>query len=196
MTSPFKRAVFSCSVAAFFACAVPASPADSDLTAVTNALSTKLVSDDTWANNAGKVVERQLLVIYSTRASGACEVTIHRDATSTYPYLGQAVVSPTKAVTYYMVPLDKMSDKLAVANVKSGQQAATAIAGSSHSSVFTYSDDTTVPLAGLKSDVEPNAVSSQGPVPKYPTFADAASANNAIAALAKAAASCAAPGSS
>lgn len=193
MTSPFRRAVVSCSVAAFFACAVPASPADSDLSAVTNALSTKLTSDDTWANNAGKILERQLLVTYSARASGACEVTIHRDATSTYPYLGQAVTSPTKAATYYMVPLDKMSDKVAVANVKSEQQAATAISGSSHSTVFTYSDDTTVPLAGLKSDVEAATVSSEGPVPKYPTFADAASAKAAIAALANAAATCASP---
>jgi len=189
MSRPFSRAVLSCAAAAFFAIAIPALPANSDPSPLTSALSTKLTSDDTWTNESGKIVERQLVASYSA-SSGTCQVTIHREAASTYPYLGHTVPSETKALTYYMVPLDKMSDKLVVANVKSEQQAATFISGSSHNSVFTYSDDTTVPLAGLKTDVDPTAVSSQGPVPKYPTFGDAAGAKVAIAALATAAAAC------
>jgi hypothetical protein len=164
-------------------------PANSDPTPLTSALSTKYTSDDTWTNDSGKVVERQLTASYSA-ASGTCTITIHRDASSTYPYLGHTIPMETKARTYYMVPRDKMSDKLAVANVKSEQQAATYISGSSHNAVFTYSDDTTVPLAGLKTDVDPDAISSQAAVPKYPTFTDAAGAKAAIAALATAAAAC------
>jgi hypothetical protein len=189
MSRPFSRAVLSCAAVVFCTIAISAAPASSDPTPLTPALSTKLTSDDTWTNETGKVVERQLLATYSA-TSGTCEVTIHRQASSTYPYLGHTVPTETKAVTYYMLPLDKMSDKLVVTNVKSEQQAATFISGSSHNAVFTYSDDTTVPLAGLKTDVDPAAVSSQGPVPKYPTFSDAAAAKAAIAALATAAAAC------
>jgi len=191
MSSPLHRVALSCAAVLFFASAVPAVSADTDPTAAAAAaLSTKLFSDDSWANDTGKILERQLSVTYSAHASGTCAVTVHRDATSTYPYLGNTVPSASKALTYYMVPLDKMSDQLAVSNVYNGQQAATKIAGASHAQVFTYTDDTSVPLAGLKGDVEPATVSSEGPVPKYPTFGDAASAKNAIAALAKAAASC------
>ena len=189
MLRPFSRAALSCAAAAFLAIASSALPAKSDPTPLSSALSTRLTSDDTWTNDAGKVVQRQLVATYSA-TSGTCQVTIHRDAASTYPYLGHTVPTETKAVTYYMVPLDKMSDKLVVANVKSEQQAATFISGSSHNAVFTYSDDTTVPLSGLKTDVEPAPVSSQGTVPKYPTFSDAAGAKAAIAALATAAAAC------
>jgi hypothetical protein len=192
MAPVHRRALTLCVAVVFVACTVCAVRADADLSGVAAALTTKLTSDDTFRNAAGKVVERQLAVRYSARASGPCTIVIHRDATSNYPYLGHdAVVSETKAVTYYMVPLDKMSDQLAVANADNGQQAATYISGASHAQVFTYSEDTTVPLSGMKADVEPAAVSSEGPVPKYPTFTDAAMAKSAIATLAKAAATCA-----
>jgi hypothetical protein len=196
MNPALKRSALAFAAAVFLASALPALSADSPLGPAVNALSTTLTSDDTYTLPNGKIGERQLSVTFAAKASGTCEVTVHRDGTSTFPYAGLgAVQTATVPLTYYMVPLDAMSSGLSVANAKSSQQAATKISGESHSVVLTYSEDTVVPLAGLKS-ADPVQVSSQSPPPKYPTYTSAAAAKAAIAALAAAAASCgAAPAS-
>lgn len=190
MTSAFKRAFFSCTAAVFFACALPAMPADSDLAPAASALSTKLTSDDVYNNSAGKKIERLLTIDYTVKVTGPCELTIHRDGNSTYPYIGRSVVQPTDPVTYYMVPIAAMATAT-TANEKSGQQAVLSVSGASQNQVYTYSEDTVVPLAGLKTGLDPVSVSSQSTPMRYPTFTSADAAKAAIAALAKAAATCA-----
>lgn len=194
MTSPLTRAVLSCAgPVAFFACTLPALAADADLTPVTSALTTTLTSDDVFVNTTlQKKVERQLSIAYSAKATGPCQVTIHRDGTSTYPYIGRIVVQLTDAVTYYMLPLAAMSSGLTTSNEKSAQQAVLSVSGANQNQIYTFSEDTVVPLAGLKTaGIEPVAVSSQSTPMRYPTYTSANAAKAAIAALATAAAACA-----
>ncbi|HMD02275.1 MAG TPA: hypothetical protein VKG44_04850 [Candidatus Baltobacteraceae bacterium] len=187
MQTTFYRVAVSCAVV--LASTVCAMAAESDLAPATAALTTRLNSDDTFKNDAGKPAQRQLSIVYTARASGPCEVTVHREATSTYAYIGNIVPTMTDAVTFYMVPLDTMA-KVTFANAKTSNQVGTYVSGSTKTAVYQYSEDTIVPLTGLVTTVEPVGVSSQTTPPRFPAFKDAAAAKAAIAALAKAAATC------
>ena len=80
---------------------------------------------------------------------------------------------------------------MTTSNEKSGQQAVLSVSGANQNQIYTYSEDTVVPLAGLKTTgIDPVAVSSQATPMRYPTYTSADAAKAAMAALATAAAAC------
>ncbi len=196
MKSTLVRLALSTACAVSFAGAGgPALADDADVTAAASALTTKLSSDDIFPVN-GTNLERQLSLSFATKAAAPCVLTVHREAISTYPFVrpGTMLVASAPA-TYYMLPLDTMSTALSVANAQTTEFHHDPRAGNAGDPThFTYSEDTTLPLAGLKTaDVSPVAVASNSTPMKYPTYTDQAAAKAALAALAKAAASCGGP---
>lgn len=159
------------------------------------ALSVKLYNDDVVTLPSNKRNERQMVIVFTAKASALCTLTIHRDGVSTWPIVGLNGENKLNLgdTTYYTIPLDSMSKGLIVSNRQSTTHLHDPLIGSGDSETrFTYSEDTAVPLANLNTNVTPREWSSQSLPPSYPTYTTAAAARAAIAALAKAAAACSA----
>jgi len=164
-----------------------------DVSAAVVLLSTELSSDDIVLNLKKHYVERQIAVKYTTQQSGECAVTIHRDARTLYPHFDRNPL-PVELPTYYQIPLDTMSKSLAVSNVQYARHDFEMLVGNpgglSHRE---YSEDTLVPLIGLKTDVAPTEwTPAEFDPPLYPTYYTLTAAKAAISALAKAGAACSA----
>ena len=193
MKRAFARTALACAaLASAVAAGSGASAADTDITPALHALTTSLTAHDNVRTTSGVVMSRDLQANYTATQTAPCVITIHLDATATFTPPGGAFLTETTPGTYYTLPLGTMSTSLTKANAKQSEQLPATNERRTAPSVYSYSGDVILPLAGLKA-ADPTTVLSTKPAPSEPTYATEAAAKAALAALTTAAAACAAP---